>query len=1272
MRIFNFNFGICNTIKNSVVQIVRRKFNITDEWFNSIYQKHYTSEFGAKYHPDLYIEQGVAKNLISKIHLKNIIEDLHKEMQLLEVWIDAFRKDYIELKRLFDKEDIKVNITSKQHEQLELLYSQIDYLKTKNNENRKCLTVGVNSISSLSNIDNTNLKDPHYYDSSKNEVGIKYKYIDRFPRDKVIVPLVFKRLATIIDKIKSINYLMEQLQDRILVVHGNAGMGKSNLSAHISQNLQKNKIPFILLKAKSFSGESTEFETLFMNELEIPNNYHISEILGKLNNFGISQNTRVPIIIDGLNETSNANSGFSDIWRNKLDSFISQVLLNSNLILITTLRTSYLKRIWGNEIPYSTMELTGFSNLNLEEAIHKYFMHYKISDKELHPLDCEYFRTPLMLDLYCQMLNPLKEVLVPALLGINGFKSVFENYIERLANEITINLKLISSNLVYDGLSNCSDCYLSNTKAHIDIVKYYQSIDRNHIQDYSQTIGFKILEGYLIFLQDSLKNRDVIFHTQQEVGGYLLAKRLLEKHDTIKDVVDSEFFQKQLLGRNGSLHQLKDDILKFLIVESEERNDIITQYAIDDSIKEHLWLKLRREPATQNNIIFRDSLVVEKCSIEELNTIMSYSRGNLTNLNSNLNFPFIKELISDLKAFDFDLTWTKFTYEQYDTFIAFIDDFRVDTLTSEEELIIDDNSSLKLELAIWLLETTIQNIRDKATQVLLEYGTIYPEYIFEKLFEFSITKRLYIYERLASIAYGICLRKQNDDKFINGIFKDVVPKIYNLQFSPNPTYPTYHYIVIDSLKHIIDLAIHKGVFNLEKEDIKRLNNYQFNHSLEWDEVSKEDQEKVGPIASDWHSDTPDPLGKDFVTYTIPRLLVMDYEAGDEYGTTKLEATAQIYRRILNSGYLQEENFQYENELEKEFYYGVNSRYIEGKIDRLGKKYSWNALFEYAGFLLNQKKLDVWYEGESNVLPQYKRLSDVEFEVTYPTPDIIRECLFKDSLLAHKCNDPSWTKKELYDLTKKIWNYHFFEYDFTLLKGSLIQKQDDSYDVESYLLIESFLLNKADIVGKEESLINKNHDWVNEFSVGQDSLFNVYHGELYWADSIPTPTTSQEVITADEIVDDDTELGFLDRLNLRYCRNDISGDRDIQVGKLSRSALPTVIEYVWETDSNIYPSLRDHIPSPNIGRFLGLKSDPQRLTILDKDGVTACKTIKYSKDNEIDQNLNYLRSDLLHKYLEENNLVLVYQIKQHTYDRIAGDGNGDFRGMQFFFPHLSNK
>jgi hypothetical protein len=85
----------------------------------------------------------------------------------------------------------------------------------------------------------------------------------------------------------------------------------------------------------------------------------------------------------------------------------------------------------------------------------------------------------------------------------------------------------------------------------------------------------------------------------------------------------------------------------------------------------------------------------------------------------------------------------------------------------------------------------------------------------------------------------------------------------------------------------------------------------------------------------------------------------------------------------------------------------------------------------------------------------------------------------------------------------------------------------------------------------------------------------------------------------------------------------------------------------------------------------LKADAVNFQILDEETKLAFKSYKFEDPDLIKQELDYLRTDLLKKYMDDNDLVLMYQIKQHTYDRITGTGNGDFRGMQFFFPKIDN-
>src|SRR5690606_36518757 len=105
------------------------------------------------------------------------------------------------------------------------------------------------------------------------------------------------------------------------------------------------------------------------------------------------------------------------------------------------------------------------------------------------------------------------------------------------------------------------------------------------------------------------------------------------------------------------------------------------------------------------------------------------------------------------------------------------------------------------------------------------FGKKYPFKLLE-LTEFSTAiTDTYIYERMASCCYGVCLNMQNDGDFIQRILPVYAEKFYQLQFASNTRFSVYNYIVIDSVKHIIDLAIWKGVYNLPEDKIGLLNGY---------------------------------------------------------------------------------------------------------------------------------------------------------------------------------------------------------------------------------------------------------------------------------------------------------------------------------------------------------------------------------------------------------------------------------------------------------------
>jgi len=1027
MNIRNFIFGIGNTISNTYVNLTRHNFEINDEWFDKIYRKHYTKDVQSKFETELFVDQGIGEGILEFIsEPENYCNYFQNELRILKEWIEDFSIYYKKLKVLLEKEGISINEDSRQYIQLEVLKSRSQHFINQISKHKAIVdTKELDKIETLHEFDNSDLEVARSFNLDViDEFLPDDKFISQKPSEQeetYAINLVFRRLSEIVNQIKIVNALLGNIKIRIRFIHGNAGMGKSNLAAFLTTALISKKSPVIFIKARSFNGDPDQFDKILMEQLEVPDNYRLSEVLDKLNNFGKGNQKRVTLIFDGLNETSYGNNGFSPIWRKNIDQFVEHLKSYPHLFFVSTLRTSYIERVWeSNTIPYKSEELTGFNDQGLLlQVVEKYFNHYKIKFDLPDQIDIFYFQTPLLLDLYCKMLNSDRIEEVEPIFGLEGFVSVFERYINNLSQKIKTKLSLLSTEIVSNGMERCSNEMLKEMGAFLPIIKYYTSVEGSNVSTVNDTVAHSILEEYLIYLKDSLNNSDVVVHTQQEVGGYLLANALLKQYNNnLNELINGEFFQNHIVGSTEEQHQLANDIIKFIIVLSGEHQLLIKNFASVPSVKDYLWIKLQREEASELNLELRNTLSNLLESKNDITRLLDCSKPRLFNPDSPLNFLFAKDEILKLEGSDIELTWSKFVYQNSQLFSDFL---KVDF----EELEKTGQLEISLEITIWLLESTSHNLRDESTKKLLEYGSRNPSFIFSKVDEYSTIDRLYIYERLAGISYGICLRNQNNQTFVEHELKPFAEKVYNLQFSANPQTPSYHYIVIDSFKHIIDLAVHLKVFEVPEEERERFGEYKFNSNFDWQDITEEERNKV---SLKWKGyPDPDPLSGDFVTYTIPRLL---YSKEEGY----VDAVAHIYKRLLNNGYLPFAYKDMPEGIDRDFYAGIKQYGMDGKIDRLGKKYSWNAFFEYAGHLLNLGQLAVSYKGDTSVTGFYDRLSDVQIEVSNPSKTVLHEKLYSTRLLADKSDSPSWTNIEKFESLNEVFIRQFDSKEFTLLYG----------------------------------------------------------------------------------------------------------------------------------------------------------------------------------------------------------------------------------------------
>jgi hypothetical protein len=1238
-NIFSGWFQI-NTIFN--FRLSRRPFKVDKNLFDQLYSEHYTKDIRSKYNPALFVDQDQNKalKLLNEIKFnKGHYASYGNELRALKDWLDDFPVVYAELKKFLKAEKISINKKSKQYIQLEILLKESKQLKRQINGQKTMLANGIaTGLEKLPPILFTKYEYAYGFEQRKiNEYSDDLKFITQRASEEYPIAILFRRQSEILLQIKSLNSMNTEFFDKIKIIEGNAGMGKSNISAYITNSLLEDSFPVIFVKAKDFNGSPDAFDKLFMNALKVPEDYKLDEVLKKLDCYGKKNKKRVTLIFDGLNETTYGNEGFSKIWEKNLDRFIEHLQKYKYIYFVATLRTSYIPRIWADKIiPYSNFRLLGFDASNLRQVVVKYFEEYRITYDGLKESEIDYFRTPLLIDLYCQMLNPEKQEEKKAVFGLEGFKSVFDRYVAQLSEKVRLKLDLGTVNQIQDGIGACSDAMLENLNAFIPLMHYYELMHGEKIVRVAGTIGNEILTEYLIYLDENHDGIDVVFHTQQEVGGYLLSKRLIQRHEGVNGVVGSDFFVNNIIDDTEPVHQLKDDILKFLLIEADGNSPLFTENIDHPNIRRLMVILLQTEILSPKTIAVREHLRNKVNSKNEINEIINGLPSYLFDLKSPFNFDFVKSQLLRLEPNVFEYTWTKTLYDNY---------LKIDRLANEivqGEIIIEDleNGDLIVEFLIWVLETTIRELRDLITVVLLEYFVKHPNIIFAKIREYFKSDKIYIYERLILICYGICLREQNNDIFINGILRENVAFIYGLQFGERPSNPKYNYIVIDSIKHIVDLAVNKGIFQIRENELEDFSQYR---SLNiWHAIDEGDKDAVRSIYLHWTmSDNPDPLRGDFVHYTIPRLEERDNE-------NTLNNIAHIYKHIVNLGYISKEDELSKRELE--FKNGNSLIGVDSKIDRLGKKYSWMSYYDYAGYLLNTGRLNVWQEEDSEFGRHYNRLGDVDLEITNPKSVVYSEKLYDTDLFEHKKNDQKWVYNPMYDSLFDL----FQKDDFTMLSGFINQREDESYESRSFLLIESFFIKKELLEDGIEKIENREFDWQNDVINNNSTLSKVYFGELYWADNIP-----QEVVQHSYLPMDEYEESVEYKKSSRQKKTAL---RAVKSG-INVEYEPTVIDYLWESTSKVIATISATVPAVGIGKKLGLRADCKNLQILDSNLKLAFKSFEF-KEGFYTEDFSYLRTDLLREYMESNGYLLVYQIKQHTYDRKSGDGSGDFKGMQF--------
>ena len=134
--------------------------------------------------------------------------------------------------------------------------------------------------------------------------------------------------ADFIDKWRDITFRVENLSQTYLNISAAAGKGKSHVACHIVQERLLKGLPALLIAGANFK-EAINIQTALLDMLDVPRNYNWKSFIQALATSAKAHNTRLLIVIDGLNETTQGGV-FSSIWKQYLPGLNAEIKEETN------------------------------------------------------------------------------------------------------------------------------------------------------------------------------------------------------------------------------------------------------------------------------------------------------------------------------------------------------------------------------------------------------------------------------------------------------------------------------------------------------------------------------------------------------------------------------------------------------------------------------------------------------------------------------------------------------------------------------------------------------------------------------------------------------------------------------------------------------------------------------------------------------------------------------------------------------------------------------
>jgi hypothetical protein len=981
---------------------------------------------------------------------------------------------------------------------------------------------------------------------------------------------------------------------------GDGGTGKTNLCVAISKSHIDAKLPVIFLPAVKFN-DSNPLQEQVLNILDIKTGYSFSEFADTLNSLGVVYNIKVPIVIDGLNEAINSRGALNQVLQRDLPMLEEEIKSRSNLVLITTCRSSYQDFFWPGTRHHEDNRfhpLYGFTNYeDVKSLVQHYFEVYKIqADYSFNSL--QQFSKPIYVKLYCETVNPERKRMKQVTLGYHSIYTIFEKY--TLLADAHIYKRLTTfgrapldkyKRLASDVTAVLAGELWKNPRRALSIEEVLAIADPDGIIDFNQSVTKAVLDEELLFMRDySLENENV-YLTYDLMSGYFIAKYLVVNYPDVESFLKSAEIEKLTTHKHLALHPVYEDVLKALctllpILKDIFIHDIVGRPArgdergirlFNESITCSLTLPPEYLPKNQIDMV-RELIEVQGNFIR----ILKVCEPVLFVADHPFNFDLFDEYLAQQSMGQRDVVWTEYIRNQDNNFRAEI----IAEFKKLNEL--DDHSpeqQQKIKLAgrylFWNFTSTNKALKQEVADTLFEFGKKYTEDFF-LLYEKAITTNdPSMFEWMSVVGYNLVLHLLRFNKSEKPLLKRIAELLSSHIFDTKGYYSTNHLTIRDyafrTLEHILN----------DKEAAEKL-------KLQFQELGVREWQVTEDKNKDDYRE-----GNSLIHYRFEKdRMHLVGGGGNEYNHTPLydERLGNLRWRAYQLGY----EFELFGEIDKTIarMQGYGGSFMD--TQRYADKYIEIAYQELLGYLEDRKLVNSLRDG-GPLRIETPKFEPKQTQVNLNTERIIKEDhVNAGGPLKQWCNDHKlpevvqYLHREEFKNVKGDWQllYGFFHQCkpeaerqlFCYMEGILLRKKDFSRALKDFPL--------ATNLGSNNTPYSTNvHD--AEIPDGKIIPFNQFH-EWY------------------------------------YTMEKKTGGRNVH----GNGKTIDIIYPVRIIDENVYPS-------KNIIDHLAIERSGESKNLYDSAGTIASLSHRFEHSYVDQESFCYIQKRLLDKFLTDNNLEMLY-------------------------------